>query len=168
MQKDYVLDANILLRDPGSIFGFEDNRVHITYATIMELSRKISMKGDPGYNAKEAMDNIDKLLITSRDPRTIPINEGAGTFCLHSPGVKAFGYDETLISEIREHPDFRETSGIILVTNKTALRIMASMNGLKAESYRNERTTSKFMHRGSAPERRKICTETGNWGISRA
>ena len=72
MQKDYVLDASILLRDPDSLFGFADNRVHITYATIMELSAKLSMKGDPGHNAKEALDNINKLIEKSTDPRVIP------------------------------------------------------------------------------------------------
>lgn len=95
MQKDYVLDASILLRDPDSLFGFADNRVHITYATIMELSAKLSMKGDPGHNAKEALDNINKLIEKSTDPRAIPINDGAGTLCLHSPGAKSFSYDHS-------------------------------------------------------------------------
>lgn len=148
MQKDYVLDASILLRDPDSLFGFADNRVHITYATIMELSAKLSMKGDPGYNAKEALDNINKLIEKSTDPRAIPINDGAGTLCLHSPGAKSFSYDETLVREVREHADFKGADRFVLVTNKPALRVMAFLNGLKAESYRNEQTFYDKSYKG--------------------
>lgn len=148
MQKDYILDANILLRDPGSMFGFDDNRVHITYATVMELSKKTSTNGDPGYNAKEALDNINKLLAANTEPRNIPLNNGAGTLCLHSPVAKSSVYDEALLNEIQNHPELRGMDRIILVTNKPTLRIMASLNGIRAESYRNEQTFYDKSYKG--------------------
>ena len=153
MQKDYVLDANILLRDPDSMFGFADNRVHITYATVMELSSKKPVKGDHGHNAKEALDNIYKLLAQSTDPHSIPINGGTGALCLHPPGMtaraaKTASYDETLIHEIRELAILEETDGMVLVTNKPALHVIAFLNGLKAESYRNEQTFYDKSYKG--------------------
>ena len=61
MKKTYVLDTNVLLQNPNSIFMFEDNDVVIADATIQELDKFKKEKGDRGYNAREAIRNIEKL-----------------------------------------------------------------------------------------------------------
>ena len=55
MKKTYVLDTNVLLQNPNSIFMFEDNDVIITDATIQELDKFKKEKGDRGYNAKRPL-----------------------------------------------------------------------------------------------------------------
>ena len=43
--KTYVLDTNILLQSPDSIFGFDDNEVVITGTTLQELDSKKTAPG---------------------------------------------------------------------------------------------------------------------------
>ena len=39
MRKNYILDANILIHDPQSIFQFADNTVIIPVSVISEIDR---------------------------------------------------------------------------------------------------------------------------------
>ena len=61
MQKKYVLDTNILIQSPNSIYGFEDNEVIVTGTTLQELDRKKTAAGELGYNAREAIRIIDRF-----------------------------------------------------------------------------------------------------------
>lgn len=40
MIKNYLLDTNILLQNPQSLFGFEDNNVYLCGTTMQELDSK--------------------------------------------------------------------------------------------------------------------------------
>ncbi len=53
MVKNYVLDTNILIQNPNSIFGFEDNNIWITGTTLQELDGKKTAPGETGYCARE-------------------------------------------------------------------------------------------------------------------
>ncbi|MCR5734237.1 MAG: PhoH family protein, partial [Lachnospiraceae bacterium] len=61
MIKNYVLDTNILLQDPTSIYGFDDNNVYITGTTLQELDSKKNVLGEVGYNARECIRILDTL-----------------------------------------------------------------------------------------------------------
>lgn len=53
MIKNYLLDTNILLQNPQSLFGFEDNNVYLCGTTMQELDGKKTAPGELGYNARE-------------------------------------------------------------------------------------------------------------------
>ena len=55
MQKNYILDTNILLHNPESINKFEDNNVYIPYPVIEELDKFKAERTDRGYCARAAL-----------------------------------------------------------------------------------------------------------------
>ena len=57
-KKTYVLDTNVLIQDPDSIFKFEDNNVVLSGTTIDELDRLKKYQGEVGYSARKASRNI--------------------------------------------------------------------------------------------------------------
>ena len=61
MIKNYVLDTNVLLHDPLSIFAFEDNNVCIPIYVIEEIDQFKRDMGELGRNARETARTIDKL-----------------------------------------------------------------------------------------------------------
>ena len=65
-RKIFVLDTNILLHDPESIFRFEKHIVVITMQSIEELDNK---KHDPiiGYNVREIYTKLERIFTIPYD-----------------------------------------------------------------------------------------------------
>lgn len=61
MKKLYVLDTNVLLSDPQSIFSFGDNDVIIPMAVLEELDRHKNRQDDVGKNARGVNRLLDDL-----------------------------------------------------------------------------------------------------------
>ena len=61
MKKRYVLDTNVLLHDPQSIFKFEDNDVIIPIYVIEEIDTFKRDSGERGRNARTVVRNLDGL-----------------------------------------------------------------------------------------------------------
>ncbi len=59
--KTFVLDTNVLLHNPGSLFAFKDNHVVLALAVIEELDRFKRSNDELGRNAREAIRTIDRL-----------------------------------------------------------------------------------------------------------
>jgi PhoH-like ATPase len=57
----YVLDTNVLLHDPSSLFRFEENIVLIPLFVLDEIDSK---KKDPliGYNAREISYKLEQFI----------------------------------------------------------------------------------------------------------
>ncbi|HPQ40641.1 MAG TPA: PIN domain-containing protein, partial [bacterium] len=61
MKKVFVLDTNILLNDPKSIFAFEDNEVLIPITCIQEIDKFKRDQNERGRNARTVSRYLDKL-----------------------------------------------------------------------------------------------------------
>ena len=61
MRKKYILDTNVLIHDPNSIFNFEDNEVILPIHVIEEVDKLKRNQGDVGSSARVVSRNIDKL-----------------------------------------------------------------------------------------------------------
>ena len=61
MKKVFVLDTNILLSDPNSIFKFEDNDVVIPISVIEEIDHFKKDQSETGRNAREVSRILDRL-----------------------------------------------------------------------------------------------------------
>lgn len=60
-EKIYVLDTNVLLQDPYSIFSFEDNEVVIPAVVLEEVDSKKRYMDEVGRNARQVSKLIDRL-----------------------------------------------------------------------------------------------------------
>ncbi len=59
--KSFVLDTNVLLHNPASLFMFADNEVVIPFAVLEELDRFKKQNDDVGRNCREAIRHLDRL-----------------------------------------------------------------------------------------------------------
>jgi len=146
LKKTYILDTNILLSDPRSIFGFEDNDVVITQTTLQELDSKKTAKGELGFNAREAIRILESIRVDAEnnDLTNKTALETGGTFVLVSDNT------DYLPSTFKsDRPDNRiigtalyleqKNKHVILVTNDVSMRINASAAHFNnVEEYRND------------------------------
>ncbi len=60
-QKNYIVDTNVLLHDPNSIYAFEDNNVYILISVLEELDKFKTAPGETGANARRVAKELDTL-----------------------------------------------------------------------------------------------------------
>lgn len=60
-KKTYVLDTNVLLSDPNSIFSFEEHNVIIPLIVLEELDNHKSRQDEVGKNARVVSRSLDEL-----------------------------------------------------------------------------------------------------------
>lgn len=163
MVKAYILDTNILLDSPRTIFGFDDNTVIITGTTLQELDSKKTAPGELGFNARETCRIIEKLRLKGDLTAGVPM-DNAGVFKVilnagqwHMPsGYSEDKPDNQIINTVL---DIKKNQGhmfnqVVLVTNDTSMRINASVCAAACgfsdfvESYRNDHVSSAEMYTG--------------------
>ena len=59
--KHFVLDTNVLIHNPASLFMFADNEVVIPFTVLEELDKFKKQNDDVGRNAREAIRHLDAL-----------------------------------------------------------------------------------------------------------
>lgn len=60
--KTYILDTNVLLNDPDSLFAFEENEVILPFTTIEELDKIKSRPNEVGANAREVARRLSDMI----------------------------------------------------------------------------------------------------------
>jgi PhoH-like ATPase len=140
MKKTYVLDTNVLLTDPESIFKFEDNDVILPITVIEECDKFKGEQNELGRNARQVARNLDKLRQLGKLDVGVRVDNG-GTLKV------ALTLSQTILRlpfDLDENvPDNRilsvaiDSNGI-LVTNDVNLRIKAEALGIKAEEYKHD------------------------------
>lgn len=149
MVKNYLLDTNILLENPMSIHGFEDNRVFICGTTLQELDSKKNVPGDVGYKAREACRILDSLREAGDLKKGVAVGQG-GTLIVEPDGVKqdylpeGFSItvpDNRIIStclHLNKTKFGKTKQKIILLTNDISMRVNASICGIEVQGVRND------------------------------
>ena len=61
-QKNYVLDTNVLLHDPGCFLNFRGNHVYVPITVLEELDHLKSKEGLVGYQAREAVRTLHRRI----------------------------------------------------------------------------------------------------------
>lgn len=65
-EKVYVLDTNVLLQSPASLFAFEDNTVVIPEAVLEELDSFKQDHSEVGYSARAVIRMLDELRVQGK------------------------------------------------------------------------------------------------------
>ena len=77
--KSFVLDTNILLHNPGSLFMFADNEVVIPFTVLEELDRFKKQNDDVGRNTREVIRQLDTLRKKGKLANGVEWNGEGGT-----------------------------------------------------------------------------------------
>ena len=168
----YVLDTNVLMHDPTSLFRFEEHAVFIPMVVLEELDAAKKGTSEVARNVRQVSRFLDELmqdadrqavaeglpLVRAAAPDA-PVQDHGGRLFFQTeplptaampmslPGLKP---DNTLLATVMalqsRHPD-RE---VVLVSKDINLRIKASIMGLCAEDYFNDQVLddADLLYRG--------------------
>ena len=142
MRKNYILDANILIHDPYSIFNFADNTVIIPVGVISELDRFKKEPTDRGYNARAVVRLLDGLRQDRSLAAGVPLDSGGSLRVFCEPDQVLSGStapaDIEILRVARTIKDAEPATPVIIVTKDINLRIRADAAGLRAEDYETD------------------------------
>lgn len=144
----YVLDTNVLIHNPESLFKFDEHFVFIAKTVLMELDHHKTGNRETARNAREVHRHLDSMIESAafeeiRNGINLPNSEGKLVF-------QTFDSDETsdpdkeiinAIKYLEQHKDLVSDAdfAIILVTKDINMRIRASVAGIQTEDYRHEK-----------------------------
>ncbi len=157
--KIFVLDTNVLMHDPSALFKFQEHHVYLPMTVLEELDNAKLGVSEVARNVRQTNRFIDELLTAQSE---LVIEEGLrlNQFSAAEEPFKCSGrlffqtqaHDSslpaslpgkktdnsilnTIISLKKEVPDHE----IILVSKDINLRIKATILGIRAEDYANDR-----------------------------
>ena len=151
--KLFVLDTNVLMHDPTSLFRFEEHDVYVPIATLEELDQHKKGSTEVSRNARQASRYIDEVIrqldsIEDGAPLAIHSNDSAtGKLFLQTQAITGdipmslptSKVDNQILGVVlflaRHHPKRQ----IILVSKDINMRIKARALGLPAEDYFNDK-----------------------------
>ncbi|AOK29553.1 MULTISPECIES: PhoH family protein [Burkholderia] len=152
VQKLFVLDTNVLMHDPSSLFRFEEHDVYLPMMTLEELDNHKKGMSEVARNARQVSRTLDALVADAG-----PISAGIALARLGSREALGRLYFQTTLTQIepidglpqgkadnqilgvvralqRERPDRQ----VVLVSKDINMRIKAHALGLPAEDYFND------------------------------
>lgn len=149
-KKNFVLDTNILIHNPNSIFKFDDNDIYIVHSVVEELDNFKSEKNERGYSTREAIRILGKLREKGNIRDGIKLNEEGGT--LYGIIAEELDYSVLPIGWKKEKNDniillttiylSKKLDNVILVTNDLNMQLKADLLGITVEEYKNDRIKS--------------------------
>ena len=156
--KTYVLDTNVLLHDPQSIFKFEDNNLAIPVEVLEELDAiKSEQSTERGRNARRVHRMLQELLPDShamlegvRLPTggslSVIINQYLVDNSLSSPSMQRLravlpdlGKKDNRITACALYVQDKFPPPTILVTKDVNVQLKARAVGLASEDYLNDK-----------------------------
>ncbi len=154
----FVLDTNVLVHDPHSIFKFSDSHVVIPFAVIEELDRLKKGHGEIAASARLSLRIIDALRERGSLSAGIPVGQGGMMSVSASLSESCELFSDGSVEDNRiirsalsiAEKDLRDDRGdpvaVKIVSKDMAVRIKAESFGLAAEDYRDDKTSIYEMY----------------------
>ncbi len=150
-EKIYVLDTNVLLQDPYSIFSFEDNEVVIPAVVLEEVDSKKRYMDEVGRNARQVSKLIDRLRENGKLHEKIPLENG-GVLRIELNHRSFHQLQEIFVEKTNDNrilavaknlsleEQAKENGRSVILVSKDALvRVKADAIGLQAEDFLSDR-----------------------------
>ena len=155
MVKNYILDTNVLIHDPASIFKFEDNNVIIPLPVLEEIDKLKSRPGEIGHNARETNRILDDLRSHGSLNEGVPL-PGGGILKVvvlrdekvDLPKFISDRYSDNWILIYAEWIRKNSKEPTFLVTKDINMRIKADSLGIPAQDYLSDKTNIESLLSG--------------------
>lgn len=153
--KLFVLDTNVLMYDPSSLFRFKEHDIYIPMAALEELDANKKGLSEVSRNCRQASRLLDEIV--SLGMKEGPIEKGFGLATFnggHAKGrlfIQTESFDDgsfkTLTQRKNDNEILMAAAGmrkklpdreVIMVSKDINLRIKAHAMGLPAEDYHND------------------------------
>jgi PhoH-like ATPase len=164
--KLFVLDTNVLMHDPTSLFRFEENDVYIPIMTLEELDNNKKGISEVSRNARQSSRMLDEIVSAMPDGIASGIALEAPSHGLASgrlflqteaisvelpAGLPTARSDNQILSVLMFLARREPERTVILVTKDINMRIKARTLGLAAQDYFNDKVLedSELLYTGS-------------------
>ncbi|MEK3731150.1 MULTISPECIES: PhoH family protein [Paenibacillus] len=153
MKKIFVLDTNVLLHDPQSIYAFEEHEVVIPAIVLEEIDSKKRHADEIGRNARQVSRLLDGLREHGHLHDGVPMENGG--LLKVELNHRSFVRVQELFSEasndnrilavalnykLEEDEKAGDGRPVVLVSKDVLVRIKADVLGLDAQDYLSDRT----------------------------
>jgi PhoH-like ATPase len=152
-KKLFVLDTNVLMHDPSSLFRFEEHDIFLPMVTLEELDNNKKGLTEVARNARQASRNLEEIVGTDivdlekGCPLAIHGNQHVtGRLFLQTnqvntelPGLAGSKADNQIISVVLSLHTQYASREVVLVSKDINIRIKARAMGLAAEDYFNDK-----------------------------
>lgn len=152
MSKTFILDTNVLLTDPDSLYAFDENEVVLPFTAIEELDKIKSRPNEVGANAREVARRLSEM-IAELEPGTLKKGlklKNGGTLRLAtisdfqlmdklSEDWDLTNKDNHILSVCRGLVEEHKTKGKeppVLITRDILLRVKCDFLGIPCEDYK--------------------------------
>ena len=153
MSKVFVLDTNVLLFDPNSIFGFGKNHIFIPLVVIEELDRFKKDQNENGRNARQFSRIVDDLRHSGSLIEGVKLENGGTLSITIDKDVK--DYDGKIDLSVNDNLILasalyfkQEGENSVLVTKDINLRLKADALGIVAEDYGKRNKATEELYSG--------------------
>src|SRR5687767_2568886 len=152
VKKLFVLDTNVLMHDPTSLFRFDEHDLYLPIATLEELDQHKRGLSDVSRNARQASRFLDEIVTGDDIKNGLPIKTRDGqaakgrlflqTEAINGelPSTLASGKtDNQILAVVRFLQEKAPERQVVLVSKDINMRIKARALGLDAEDYFNDK-----------------------------
>ncbi|MDD5303692.1 MAG: PhoH family protein [Elusimicrobia bacterium] len=150
--KTFVLDTNVILHDPMSMFSFEGSRVVIPLTVIEELDTFKRNNDERGRSARFVSRKLDELRKSGKLSNWVPLEHG-GKLKVEiqvSDGLPRAFSAHTKDNEILSCALYLKKQGenIVFISKDINLRIKAESLGLETQDYEKEKVDIDDLYKG--------------------
>jgi PhoH-like ATPase len=151
--KLFVLDTNVLIHDPSSLFRFEEHDIFLPMVTLEELDNNKKGLTEVARNARQASRNLEEIVGTDLTNLELgcPLNVNGnrhltGRLFIQTlqvttelPGLAGLKADNQILAVVLDQQKSQSNRQVILVSKDINIRIKARAMGLAAEDYFNDK-----------------------------
>jgi PhoH-like ATPase len=151
--KLFVLDTNVLMHDPSSLFRFEEHDIYLPMVTLEELDNNKKGMTEVARNARQASRNLEEIVGTNLAdlekgcPLSINGNKHvSGKLFLQTeavttelPMLAGSKADNQILSVVLSLQTSQPSREVVLVSKDINIRIKARAIGVAAEDYFNDK-----------------------------
>ncbi|GBG14358.1 PhoH-like ATPase [Novimethylophilus kurashikiensis] len=154
-QKQYVLDTNVLLHDPTSLYRFEEHDVYIPLVVLEELDRHKKGTADIARNARQVTRQLDTILLDGSMEEGFSLSgasNGVATGRLYFRSAEDCETADKLPALEQDKADnqilacamclLKTHGNTVLVTKDINLRVKALACDIPAQDYRSDKVLS--------------------------
>jgi PhoH-like ATPase len=157
--KLFVLDTNVLMHDPTSLFRFDEHDIYLPMITLEELDSHKRGMTEVARNARQCSRDLDALAATLPTGKSasmadgLPLNrtghrEAGGKLFFQTsliditlpPGLPQGKADNQILGVVQALRKQQPERDVVLVSKDINMRIKARALGLPAEDYFNDKT----------------------------
>ncbi|NLD70251.1 MAG: PhoH family protein, partial [Limnobacter sp.] len=151
--KLFVLDTNVLMHDPSSLFRFAEHDVFLPMMTLEELDHHKKGMSEVSRNVRQVSRSLDALIetVNGNIDEGIPLSalgnrDATGRLFFQTQSVASIlpanlpmgKADNQILGVVREMQDRHPECQVVLVSKDINMRIKARTMGLPAEDYFND------------------------------